>query len=187
MRLAVAGNDGVTLWWAATDASPVRFSRAGAHLGASFSPDGRYLMTALQENMLHGWRLDDAQDFRMSGYAAKPRSLSWSPKGRYLATSGATAAILWPFLTKDGPVKKTALQLGARDDVLVTRVACHPKEEVVAIGYRDGLVLLARIADRQEAKLRHGGERPISALAFDAAGKRLAFGTEDGAAGVIDL
>ena len=29
---------------------------------------------------------------------------------------------------------KPPLQLGARE-VLVTRVACHPREEVVAIGY----------------------------------------------------
>jgi WD40 repeat protein len=186
MRLAVVGNDGATLWWAATDGAPVRLNRAGAHIGASFSPDGRYLMTALQENTLHGWRLENAQDFRMSGYTAKPKSLSWSAKGRYLASSGSTSAILWPFLTKDGPVNKTPLQLGARD-VPVTRVACHPKDDVVAVGYRDGLVLLARFADRQEAKLRQGGERAVSALAFDDAGTRLVFGTEDGAAGVIDL
>ena len=58
---------------------------------------------------------------------------------------------------------------------------------LVAIGYRDGALLLARFADRQEAELRPPGEGPISALAFDAPGARLAFGSETGAAGVIDL
>ena len=143
-------------------------------------------MTVMQENALHGWRIEDAQDLRMSGYVSKPKSLAWSLKGRWLASSGANAAILWPFLTKDGPVNKRPLELGARQ-VPVTRVACHPREDVVAIGYRDGALLLARVADRQEAQLRPGGEGPISALAFDAPGARLAFGGEDGAAGVIDL
>jgi hypothetical protein len=123
----------------------------------------------------------------MTGYTGKPRSMSWSVKGRYLASSGANAAILWPFLTKDGPVNKVPLQLGARRDVLVTRVACHPREELVAVGYSDGLIQLVRIADRQEARLRQGGEGPVSALAFDATGGLLAFGTEQGAAGVIEL
>ena len=186
MRLAVAGYDGATLYWAGTEAAPVKLTWAGAHIAASFSPDGRYLITAMQENALHGWRLEDGQDMRMSGYTAKPRSVAWSVKGRYLASSGANAAILWPFLTKDGPVNKRPLDLGARD-VPVTRVACHPREDLLAIGYRDGMVVIARFGDRQEAKLRQGGEKPVSALAFDASGARLAFGTEDGAAGVIEL
>jgi WD40 repeat protein len=187
LRLAIAGYNGAALVWPATSAQPVRLEWAGAHIGASFSPDGRYLMTAMQENALHGWRIDDRQDLRMTGYSAKPRSLSWSAKGRYLASSGANAAILWPFLTKDGPIDKLPLQLGGRPDVLVTRVACHPRDDLVAVGYASGLILLVRIADRQEARLRHGGEGPVSALAFDATGARLAFGTEQGAAGVIEL
>jgi WD40 repeat protein len=187
LRLAVAGYNGVTLWWPGTDAQPVHLEWAGAHIAASFSPDGRYLITAMQENALHGWRIEDRQDFRMTGYTAKPRSLSWSVKGRHLASSGAAAAILWPFLTKEGPANKLPLQLGARPDSLVTRVACHPREELVAVGYASGLIQLVRMADRQEAKIRQGGEGPISALAFDAAGARLAFGTEEGAAGVIEL
>ena len=132
----------------------------GAHLAVTFSPDGRYLVTAMQENALHGWRLEDSKDMRMSGYPAKPRSLSWSAKGRFLASSGANAAILWPFHFKDGPMGKPPLQLGARE-VLVTRVACHPREEVVAIGYSDGMVMAVRIADQEEALLRRQGGGPF--------------------------
>jgi WD40 repeat protein len=186
VRVAIAGYNGAVLWWPGTDAQPVPLTYAGAHNGATFSPDGRYLMTSMQENALHGWRIEDAQDMRMSGYTAKPRSMSWSVKGKYLASSGAGAAILWPFLTKDGPINKTPLQLGPAS-VLVTRVACHPRDEVVAVGYANGMINLVRIADRQQARIRQGGEGPISALAFDKTGANLAFGTEQGAAGVIEL
>ncbi len=60
----------------------------------------------MQENALHGWQIADGSDMRMSGYPAKTRSIAWTAKGRYLATSGANAAILWPFHFKDGPMGK---------------------------------------------------------------------------------
>lgn len=187
LRLAVARYDGVTLWWAGTDAEPVQLSWKGAHLGVTFSPDGKAVVTTMQENALHGWKLDDGKDMRMSGYPAKPKSMSWSAKGRYLATSGANAAVLWPFHHKDGPIGRQPLQLGARES-LATRVACHPKEDIVAVGYQDGMVLAVRFADAEEALLRKAGEGgPVSALAWDKAGRKLAFGTEQGAAGVISL
>jgi WD40 repeat protein len=186
LRLAVAGYDAVTLYWAGTDAEPVTLPWKGAHLTASFSPDGRHLVTAMQENALHGWRLDDGKDMRMSGYPAKTRSLAWTVKGRFLATSGANAAILWPFHFKDGPMGKQPTQLAARE-VLVTRVASHPREELIAIGYQDGMVMLATIADAKETLIRRPGGGPVSALAFDQKGSRLAFGTEEGAGGVVLL
>ena len=187
LRLAVARYDGVTLWWVGTDAEPVSLAWKGAHIGVTFSPDGRNVVTAMQENALHGWRLDDGKDMRMTGYPAKPRSLSWSAKGRFLASSGANAAILWPFHFKDGPMGRQPLQLGARE-APVTRVACHPKEETVAVGYRDGMVLAVRFGDAEEALLRRpGGGGPVSALAWNGRGSQLAFGTEEGAAGIVDL
>jgi WD40 repeat protein len=189
LRLAVARLDGVTLWWAGTDAEAVKLEWKGAHLAVSFSPDGKNLVTTMQENALHGWRLEDGRDMRMSGYPAKPRSMSWSVKGRFLATSGANAAICWPFHFKDGPMGKAPLELGPRE-VLVTRVACHPREEVVAVGYQDGMVLAIRFSDGAESLLRrskNGTDGPVTALGWAVSGKHLAFGTEQGAAGVISL
>jgi len=186
LRLAVARYGGATLWWAGTEAEPASLEWKGAHIGAAFSPDGRYLITVMQENALHGWRLADGKDMRMTGYPAKPRSLSWSAKGRFLASSGANAAILWPFHFKDGPMGRQPMQLGARE-APVTRVACHPREELVAIGYHDGMVLAVRVADAEEALMREPGGGAVSALAWDGGGRRLAFGTEEGAAGLIDL
>jgi WD40 repeat protein len=184
LRLAISSYDGITLRWIGTEAEPMSFAWKGAHLAVSFSPDGRYVVSAMQENALHGWRIADGKDMRMSGYPAKTRSLAWTAKGRYLATSGANAAILWPFHFKDGPMGKEPTQLGAREP-LVTRVACHPRKEQVAIGYQDGAVVLAGVADATETLLRQAGDGPISALAFDSTGEQVAFGTESGAGGVI--
>lgn len=186
-RLAVASYDAVTLWWAGTDAEPVRLPWKGAHLGVTFSPDNRFVISSMQENALHGWRLEDSRDMRMSGYPAKTRSMAWTPKGRFLATSGANSAVLWPFQSKDGPMGKQPTLVGGRANMLATRVATHPREDKIAIGYQDGMVILADIADGKEVALRKAGGGPISALNFDKAGKRLAYGTEDGSGGVVTL
>jgi WD40 repeat protein len=187
MRLAVGRYDGVTLWWAGTEGAPVDLSWKGAHLGVSFSPDGKYVVSAMQENALHGWRLSDSQDMRMTGYPAKVKSFSWSVKGRYLATSGANAAILWPFFGKTGPMGQTPLQLGTRGDNLVSAVACHPKEDVVAVGYQDGMILMCRFEDNAEVLLRRPGLGPVSTMTWNADGVRLAFGTETAEAGIVSL
>ena len=186
LRLAVATYGGVKLHYVGTNAPPQTLDWAGSHLQVTFSPDGRNVVTTMQEPALHGWRLADGQDMRMSGYPLKVKSLSWSARGRFLASSGADAAILWPFHYKDGPMGKPPLQLGAYSQP-VTRVACHPEEEIVAVGYADGLILLVRFEDAQEVMLRRPGEGPISALGWDVAGFRLAFGAETGEAGVIDI
>jgi hypothetical protein len=75
----------------------------------------------------------------------------------------------------------------APSEAQVEVVACHPKQEVVAVGYADGLVLLVRVDDGAEVLARRPGDAPVTALAWSATGNSLAFGTEGGDAGVIDL
>jgi WD40 repeat protein len=186
LRLAIAHYHGVTLWFPNAQAAPERLEWKGSHYDVTFSPDGKFLVTAMQEPTLHGWRLVDGKDMRMSGYSARIRSLAWTAGGRWLATSGAEQLILWPFTGKDGPMGKAPRQLaafGVRAEV----VACHPKQEVVAVGYADGLVLLVRLEEGAEILAKKPDKIPVSALAWDGAGARLAWGAEDGKAGVIEL
>lgn len=187
MRIAVARYNGATLHFPATEGKPTELEWAGAHTGITFSPNGDFLVTTMQENALHGWKLSDQRHMRMTGYPAKVKSLSWSARGKWLASSGAPAAIVWPFQGKDGPMGKAPLELGTRGDTMVTAVCCHPTEEIVAIGYADGMVLAARFADDKEVLLRRAGKGALTAMAWDAAGRRLAFGTEPGDCGVIDI
>ena len=187
LRLAVAHYNGATLWFPnAPQATPERLEWKGSHLSATISPDGRFLVTAMQEPMLHGWRLADGKHMRMSGYAARVMSLDWTAGGRFLATSGAPQLILWPFQGKDGPMGKEPRVL-APSEHRVGVVACHPRQEIVAAGYADGTVLLVRIEDGAEILAKKPGTAPVSALAWSADGKLFAFGTEEGEAGIVDL
>src|SRR5207245_9128170 len=94
-------------------------------------------------------------------------------------TSGSRELVLWPFQGKDGPMGKTPRIL-APTEVQAEVVACHPKQEVVAVGYADGLVLLVRIEDGAEVLARKGAGAPITALAWNATGTALAVGVVDG-------
>jgi WD40 repeat protein len=187
-RLAIAHYNGATLWFPNTEAKPELLEWKGSHLDITWSPDARFIVTSMQENALHGWRLvPDKGNMRMSGYPSKTRSVSWSGDGKWLATSGAEAAILWPFESKEGPMGKQPRECGVRP-AKVTRVAFHPNTFVLAVGYEDGCILLIRLADAAELLVRAAHkDSGITVLGWDQAGKRLAFGCEDGQAGVLTL
>ncbi len=187
VRLAVARYNGATLHFPATSGKPVELEWAGAHTGVDFSPNGEFLITTMQENALHGWKLSDGKHMRMTGYPAKVKNWSWSAKGKWLATSGAPAAIVWPFSGRDGPMGKTPQELGTRGDTIVTAVSCHPATEVVAVGYSDGMILACRIGDGNEVLLRRGGKGAITSMDWDRPGIRIAFGSETGDCGVVDI
>jgi len=192
-RLAAAHYDGVSLWWTAAPAknqaqTPKRLAWKGSHRMVSWSPDGDYVLTATQENDLHGWRVADGKDMRMSGYAARVRSLAWTVKPPYLATSGAEAVTCWPF-AGSGPMGKPPLQImGEAEDQLVTQVASHAHEPVVAAGFADGSIILCDLRDRRTVLARpaaDGEASRISALAFAPDGRSIAWGAESGACGLL--
>lgn len=186
-QLAVARYNGVSLWFPRLETPAKELAWKGSHIDVGFSPDGRFVVTTMQESALHGWRVIDGAHMRMSGYPGKVRSIDWSADGKWLATSGADAAIFWPFQAKDGPMGKAPKEFGVRRS-RVCRVACHPRSDVSALAYEDGCILLVRLSDGAEILARPAaGGGPVTALAWDANGGRLAFGTEDGAAGVLAM
>jgi WD40 repeat protein len=186
-RIGASHYNGVSLWFvAAKEDRPRALAWKGSHTGIAMSQDGRYLVTSMQENALHGWRLEDSADMRMSGYPAKTKSMSFTAKARWLATSGAEAVVCWPF-TGDGPMGKAPRELAGGDAVLVSQVACHPQHEVVAAGFADGLVVLVEIESGRVLPVADQGRGAVSALAWSPEGRWLAFGTETGFAAVVDF
>jgi WD40 repeat protein len=186
LRLAIAHYNGVTLWFPNMAANGEQLEWAGSHLAVTFSPDNKFLVTAMHEPALHGWRLADSRHMRMSGYPGRVKSMSWSAGGKYLATSGADTVIMWPFASKDGPMgKEPAMLAPLQARVLV--VACHPKQDILACGYADGTILMVRLEDGAEILVRRNGTAPVAAIAWNAKGTLLAFSDEEGDAGVLTL
>jgi len=185
-RLAIAHYNGVTLWFPNMAGSGEFLEWKGSHLGVTFSPDGKFLVTSMHEAALHGWRLVDAKHMRMTGYPGRVRSMAWTTGGKALATSGADCVILWPFASKDGPMGKAPAML-APLPTKVSTVACHPAADVIAAGYADGTVLMIRMEDGAEILVRRRDSASIAGLAWSGDGKHLAFATETCDAGLLTL
>jgi len=186
LRLALAHYNGVTLWFPNMAAKPERLDWAGSHLGVTFSPDNKFLVTSMHEPALHGWRLADARHMRMTGYPGRVKSMSWTAGGKGLATSGADTVIVWPFASKDGPMGKEPAML-APLQARVSAVACHPKQDILAAGYDNGTILLVRLEDGAEILVRRDGGAPVAALAWNEKSSLLAFAAQDGDAGLLEF
>jgi WD40 repeat protein len=186
-RIGASHYNGASLWFvAAKTDTPRKLEWKGSHTGILIHPEGEAVVTAMQENALHGWKLPNGEHMRMSGYPAKTTSLSFTRNGKWMASSGADAMVLWPFFG-GGPMGKAPLELAGGDGIICAQVACNPKDELVAGGFTDGLVVLADINSSRILPVVPPDHGPISALAWSPDGVRLAVGTETGFAALIDF
>jgi WD40 repeat protein len=187
-KLAAATYGGVAVWYARINEQKPQFLKwAGSHIALAYSPDGRFLMSSMQENQLHGWRLADSKDMRMGGYPAKVKSMAFVAKGQAMATSGAQGAVVWPFAGSNGPMGKEAAEVAYDQAAMVVRVAGALNKTLLAGGLDDGRVWLIDLTGGPTKVLKAEKGAAISTLAMSPDGTRLAWGDEDGEAGLADI
>ncbi|HEY8615693.1 WD40 repeat domain-containing protein [Phenylobacterium sp.] len=187
-RIAAATYGGAWLWYARiADQKPSILKWAGSHVACAWSPDGKFLISSMQDNQLHGWRVADEKNMRMGGYPAKVKSLSFMAKGNLMATSGANGVVVWPFSGSTGPMGKQAAEIGYEESALSTVVAGQPNGNWVAWGLDDGRVRACDLVGQKVINLKAEKGPPATAVALSADAKRVAWGDEDGGAGVGEM
>lgn len=181
-RLAVAHYGGATVWergerrWKST-----KLIWKGFHGDVTFSPDGKFVVTAMQENALHGWRLRDKADMAMAGYPAKIKSFAWVGETPHLVTSGADEAICWPFDGKDGPLGRAPVCVAPGGKQIASCVQALPEEQAVFAGFRDGAVLLAELDETKDAVVLRGSKgAEVTAIAVTASRSHVLIGDAKG-------
>jgi WD40 repeat protein len=184
-RVATSHYNGATIWYTAAGTPAKKLEWKGSHTGVVLHPAGEAIVTSMQENSLHGWRLPDGHHMRMSGYPAKTESMGFTRSGRWLATAGADALVLWPFFG-GGPMGKAPAEFGPGDGI-IKRVATHPEHEVVAAGFDSGAVLIVDLKTETLLPIAGPGRGAVTGLAWSPSGAQLAIGTESGFAALIDL
>ena len=166
-RIVTATYGGVMLWYAKiADQKPQFLKWPGAHLGVVMSPDGRFILSAMQENALHGWRVADGKDMRMAGYPSKIRSMSFLAKGALLATSGAPGVVIWPFAGSNGPMGREAVEIGVEEATTITHCAGARDVGRLAAGVSDGRVWSVDLNQTGQTSIRGETGAPVSALAI---------------------
>jgi len=185
-RLAAATYGGVALWYARiAHQQPVMLRWAGPHARVVFSPDGRFVVSALQEPALHVWRLADGKAGRMEGaYQTKVQSLAFAQGGDWLASSGSERAVLWPFIGKDGPMGRQAAEISLAERGAITRAAA--KGDDLILGLDTGKILALNLETDRQVRVKSEAGAAISALAVLSDGQ-IAWGDEAGGAGVLSL
>ena len=187
-RIATSTYGGAWLWYARIEQQqPVKMAWAGSHLAVGFSPDGAFVVTAMQDNQMHGWRLKDQKNMRMGGYPSKIKSFAFLAKGQLLATSGAQGVVLWPFIGANGPMGREATEIGYDDTTVVNLVAARPNQPLVAAGLGDGRVWIAHPAGQGLNFVKSDKGAAIVALALNPEADKVAWADEDGGAGVAVL
>lgn len=187
-RIATSTYGGAALWLARiAQQKPTLLKWAGSHTGVAFSPDGAFVVTAMQDNQIHGWRLKDAKNMRMGGYPSKVRSMAFLSGGQLLATAGAPGAVLWPFTGSNGPMGREATEIGFDESSQVTMVAARADRSLLAAGLSDGRVWVADPAGRGLNFLKADKGSAITALAMRPDGGAVAWADEDGQAGVAGI
>ena len=182
-RLAVSHYGGVTLW---EQRKKNRWQKSilpwqGSHGAVTFSPDGKYIVTAMQENALHGWRVRDKIDLAMSGYPAKTKSFTWVEDKPYLVTSGANEAICWPFDGPKGPLKRPPVCVANHGKNIATCVQSFPSERAVFAGFQDGAVLLAELDEGKDPIIIRGSTgAEVTAIAITLSQSHLLIGDARG-------
>jgi len=185
-RLAATHYNGVSLWWLGSTAAPTVLEWRGSHLAAAWSPDGDYIVTAMQENALHGWRLSDSEHMRMTGYPGKVRGLAFTRRGHFLATAGSESVVCWPF-SGSGPMGKPPVEFGGAGGAFVSAVAANPNMDIVAAGFEDGSVLIGQPGSANTIGVVEPSGSPVTTLAWNPNGDRLLAGNEAGAVHMADF
>ena len=189
-RLAVSHYGGATILALDSVKNPPRLLPwKGSHLGLTYSPDGKWLVSSMQEQAIHLWRLSDGMDLQMRGYPSKITQFSWASDATTLGTNGGGGVPLWSFATEKGPAGTQARVLADSgvQETLVTALAMHPKGPFCAIGYTDGLTLLTQTAEDRAILLHQPNGQPVSHIAWSADGMHLALAHSGGTVTLTDF
>ncbi|MBU25837.1 MAG: hypothetical protein CMD99_07380 [Gammaproteobacteria bacterium] len=180
-QLAASHYGGVTIWTRRGN----RWTKSvlaykGYHSSVTFSPDGKFVVSTMQENAVHGWRLSDSADFAMSPYPAKINSIAWAGNNPYLVTSGANEVVCWPFKGKDGPMGKYPICVAERKQI-VSCVEGFPNVNALLAGFHDGTVVLTEIKHESiPVVLRDAKDVEVTAIAVTETGSDLLIGDAEG-------
>ncbi|SFD20279.1 WD40 repeat domain-containing protein [Tropicimonas isoalkanivorans] len=147
----------------------------------SWSQDNRWLAAGCGNKCVLLVDVPAGQSDRIVDYPAPVSDVAISASAQALISSGAFRVVGWrlpdlPFGDHEG----TPVESGKPGLTIVDHVAAHPKRDLCAVAYANGLVTICQIGRRDELMLREGGGKPVTSMAWSDDGAHLAIGQADG-------
>jgi len=172
---SVTGDRNVYLWNLTTNQVtilPINEMIAATTL--SFSPDGKHLAVAgeSRNNAAVIIDLNTGKQFgaTLVGHTARIQSITFSPEGQFLATTGwDRTVIIW-----DKNTQRPIISPFRSAEDRLTDIAFHPDGNIVAASGADHIIYFWNIfTGREIFRLRDGHSSLISGIAFSSDGKTL--------------
>jgi WD40 repeat protein len=180
--LAIAGDQGTTVWNLASDS--LQSSREGVKgWSIAFSPDGTRLAApctatksvASTKDTVQVWDVATSKALlSLTGHKINVASLAFSPNGQLVATGG-----------HDNSIRLWDAAAGAERFVLeshltaVSSLAFSPEGRTLASGGSDGTLKLWHVETGQEMSSKQFSSSAVTSLVFSPAGDALAIGFAD--------
>ncbi|WP_346912167.1 WD40 repeat domain-containing protein [uncultured Roseibium sp.] len=185
-RIAASHYGGVSVLSVDTGNIEMALEWKGSHIGVTWSPDDRFIVTATQEKELHIWDLVTMDDYRIGGYPRKIHQMAWSADGKTLACSGTDAITAWPFVGT-GPAGRMPVEIGFAFGATVSAVAAHPDETLVAGGFTSGNLLIGATGKGEALVAGARTGKPVTSLSWSEDGQCLVAGDAGGLVSVLKL
>lgn len=177
--LAVGVSDGVALWPVAQDGTkPTVLELKGSPCALIWKADDGMLLAGMTEGRLSGWRLPEGVPFARNGFLGPVNFLSFTVGEKFVAASGARGILCWQ--VKEKGIGEQPLVLGEAGERIVTALAPHPKDPLIAAGYGDGLVVLAPLDGRKAMAVGTPNATAVNGLAWNKDGDALFASTKSG-------
>lgn len=147
----------------------------------AWSPCGRWLVAGCEDKAIVLVDAREGTADRIVDFPAPVLNVGFSDKAGAMVASGAFRVVGWdlpdlPFGDHEGK----PIETGKPGLTIVDHVAVHPKRDLCAVSYVNGLVMICRIGHPDEMLLREGTGAAVNALVWSDDGAHLAIAGEDG-------
>lgn len=178
-EIASVCGGGALMWRLGTDEPFARFDWGGASLLASWSPDGRWVVTGDQTPSVHLYDFTRDYPLHIQGYETKVKALAFNSASRKLATGGGRLVTVWNCTGKTGPEGTIPKQLEGHTGDTVA-LAYRRGSDWLASGGTDGNLILfePESSTRPRSVLALGSA--VASVAWHPSEPMLAAGTDAG-------